>query len=116
MLNLPDENGKRGPKMYYAVNHKFGKRNIRTDAHFDLVKKGLKSLDASFSEFNLLFGYQTAGRIGVDLSCGLGWRLEKRYSTYYQGELLPDSKSYSLVQRPSFVVRWSIFFNLTKDK
>lgn len=116
MLNLPDENGQPGSKMYFAANHKFGRRIINTDAHFDLMKNGLKSLDARFNEFNLLVGFQTAGRIGLDLSCGLGWRLEKRFSTIYNGELLPDSYTYSLAQRPSFVVRWSVFFNLTKDK
>lgn len=114
-LNLPGENGERGPKMYYAVNHKFGKRFIETETHYTVSKGNISSMDASFREFNLLFGFQTKGRMGIDVSTGLGWRTENRHTITFMGENTPPKESFYLKERLSFVVRWSLFYNLTKD-
>jgi hypothetical protein len=115
-LNLPNENESIRDYMYWAVNHKFGKRAIRTDSNYDLDKNDISTLNATFNEFNLLLGYQTKGRLGLDISSGLGWRIEEQLVYKYQGQQLPDKGSYEVKNRPSLVVRWSIFYNLTKDE
>lgn len=115
MLNLPDENGERIPRIYYGLNHKFGKRTIRTDSQYKLSLNAINYMDATFNEFNLLMGFQTKDRLGIDISSGLGWRIEDRHTFIYKGQNVPAVESNYIRQRPSFVVRWSIFYNLTKD-